>query len=183
MFAFIDRTTISTQLRLEYTFQLDLTLEAYAEPFAASGRFYGFGELAAAGSRELRTYGEAPGTSIEEDPDGVYAITDGDDAFALEEPDFNVRSMRSNLVLRWEWLPGSTLFLVWQQDRATSTERGNEVGVGDVWDTFDAPGDNFLRREGHVLATGGRMSQGAPSEPAQRMRTVATWSPAEDGAR
>ncbi len=144
VFAFIDRTTISTQLRLEYTFRPDLTLEGYAEPFAASGRFYGFGELAAAGSRELRTYGEAPGTSIEEGPDGAYAVTDGDAAFALDQPDFNVRSLRSNLVLRWEWLPGSTLFLVWQQDRATSTERGNEVGVGDVWDTFDAPGDNFF---------------------------------------
>ena len=31
--------------------------------------------------------------------------------------DFNVRSFRSNLVLRWEWRPGSIFYMVWQQDR------------------------------------------------------------------
>ncbi|MDX1661399.1 MAG: DUF5916 domain-containing protein, partial [Gemmatimonadota bacterium] len=144
LFAFIDRTTISTRLRLDYTVQPGLTLEAYAEPFAASGRYYAFGELAEAGGRRLRTFGETPKTGIEETSDGVYAVSDGDDSFEVVQPDFNVRSFRSNLVLRWEWTPGSTLFLVWQQDRSASTERSEDVGFGDVWDSFDAAGDNFL---------------------------------------
>ena len=55
VFAFIERSTISAQIRVNYAFTPDLTLEAYAEPFAASGRFYDFGELEAAESRFLRT--------------------------------------------------------------------------------------------------------------------------------
>ena len=38
-------------------------------------------------------------------------------AFALGDPDFNFRSLLGNAVLRWEYRPGSTLFLVWQQRR------------------------------------------------------------------
>ena len=49
VFAFIDRSTISSEVRLNYTFKPDLSLEFYGEPFAASGRYYSFGELAAPG--------------------------------------------------------------------------------------------------------------------------------------
>ncbi len=51
IFAFIDRRTVSSQFRLSYTFKPDLNLDFYAEPFAASGHYYDFGELSAAGSR------------------------------------------------------------------------------------------------------------------------------------
>jgi hypothetical protein len=144
LFAFVDRTTLLAQIRLDYTITPDMTLELYAEPFAASGRFYDFGELAAPRSRSLRVYGKEAGTTIDPLGDGVYRATDGGEAFTFERPDFNVRSFRSNLVLRWEWLRGSTLFLVWQQDRSSSTLAGDHVGPGDLWDTFDAPGDQFF---------------------------------------
>jgi hypothetical protein len=58
--------------------------------------------------------------------------------------DFNVRSFRSNAVMRWEWRPGSTLYLVWQQDRSSSLETGEFVGPGALGDAFGAPGNNFL---------------------------------------
>jgi hypothetical protein len=144
LFAFVDQTTLLAQIRLDYTITPDMTLELYAEPFAASGRFYDFGELAAPRSRSLRVYGKEAGTTIDAHGDGVYRATDGDQEIAFERPDFNVRSFRSNLVLRWEWVRGSTLFLVWQQDRSSSTLAGNHVGPGDLWSTFDAPGDQFF---------------------------------------
>ena len=69
VFAFIDRTTISSEMRLNYTFKPDLSLEFYGEPFAASGRYYSFGELAAPGGLERRTYGTS-GTEAVVGPDG-----------------------------------------------------------------------------------------------------------------
>ena len=62
----------------------------------------------------------------------------------LKNVDFNVLSFRSNLVLRWEWRPGSTLYVVWQQDRSDREALGTRVTAGDLLDSFSAPGRNFL---------------------------------------
>jgi hypothetical protein len=143
VFSFIDRSELSSQLRLNYTVTPDLSLEVYAEPFAASGRFYDFGELAAARSRDLRFYG-TDGSTLESQPNGSLRVTDGTETFSIANRDFNIRSFRSNAVLRWEWRPGSTLFLVWQQDRFGEERHGRLVGPGALWETLEARGDNFL---------------------------------------
>jgi hypothetical protein len=121
VFANVDRSTFSTQVRMNYTFKPDLTLDFYGEPFAASGRFDHPGELAAARTR-LRI---------------PLAV-------ALPPRDFNVQSFRSNLVLRWEWRAGSTLYLVWQQDRASEEALRQRVSVGDLFGSLGRPGDNFF---------------------------------------
>ncbi|MGE3401765.1 MAG: DUF5916 domain-containing protein, partial [Vicinamibacterales bacterium] len=123
IFGAIDRSTWSAEIRVNYTFKPDLTLDFYGEPFAASGTYARFGELAAARGRLLLP---------------VDAATPGIDE------DFNVRSFRSNLVLRWEWRPGSTLFLVWQQDRESDALRRARAGLGDLFRSFGAAGDNFF---------------------------------------
>ncbi len=58
--------------------------------------------------------------------------------------DFNVLSFRSNVVLRWEWNPGSEIFLVWQQNRSGFEPNGAAVGGGDLLDSFRAGGDDFF---------------------------------------
>ena len=121
VFAHVDRSTYSMQVRLNYTFKPDLTLDFYGEPFAASGRYSHFGELAAARTRLMTPL-----------------------AAALPSRDFNVQSFRSNLVLRWEWRPGSTLFLVWQQDRAREEAIGSRVSLGDMFGSLGRSGDNFF---------------------------------------
>jgi len=143
IFGFPDRTTLSMQMRMSYTFKPDLTLDVYAEPFAASGRYLGFGETLVPGARELRVYGE-DGTTIERLADDSYVVTDGDDTFTLSNRDFNVRSFRSNVVLRWEWRPGSTLFVVWQQNRESRISQGQHVGFGDLFESLTAAGDNIF---------------------------------------
>ena len=145
MFAFIERSTLSARFRLNYAFTPNFTVEAYAEPFAASGRFYDFGELPAPKSRSLRTYG-APGTgtTITENAAGVSTVTDGAATFTIPQLDFNRLSFRSNLVLRWEWLPGSTAFLIWQQNRFNERRLGRLISPNDVWDSTQIAGDNFL---------------------------------------
>jgi len=145
LFAQIDQSTFLMQLRANYTIGPDLTLELYGEPFAASGRYYGLGELAAARTFNLREYGTS-GTTIARDAAGDYTVTDnaGADTLQIPNPDFNILSFRSNAVLRWEWRPGSTLYLVWAQNRFGYQPTARLVGFGDLADSFGARGDNFF---------------------------------------
>ncbi len=143
VFSFIDRSRLSTQVRLNYAITPDLSLEFYAEPYAASGRRFNHGELLEPRSKHLRIYG-TDGTTLSTNPDGSLQVTDSADSFELENRDFNYRSFRSNFVLRWEWRRGSTFFLVWQQDRSSEKEHGNLVKPGALLDSFSADGDNFL---------------------------------------
>ncbi len=66
------------------------------------------------------------------------------DTFTLTNRDFNVLSFRSNVVLRWEWRPGSTLFVVWQQDRLSNVVTNARVSAGDLLSSFSATGDNLF---------------------------------------
>jgi hypothetical protein len=143
VFATIDQSTWLAQIRFNYTIKPDLTVDLYAEPFAASGRFYDQGELAAPRALGLRRYG-TDGSSIVRETDGSFTVTDGADTFSLPALDFNVRSLRSNLVLRWEWRPGSTLYVVWQQDRSSSSSLGDLVKPLSLFDGIAASGNNFL---------------------------------------
>ncbi|NOT28800.1 MAG: carbohydrate binding family 9 domain-containing protein [Acidobacteria bacterium] len=143
VFARVDRSTYSTEIRLNYTFKPDLTLDFYGEPFAASGRYDRFGELTAARTRAMRSYGTA-GTTLTTLPDGSATVTDGATTFRLANRDFNVQSFRSNLVLRWEWRAGSSLYLVWQQDRALEEMSNTRVTIGDMFGSIGRSGDNFF---------------------------------------
>jgi hypothetical protein len=142
IFGTVRRSTIAAQLRMTYALDPDLTLEMYAEPFVASGQYTGLGELAAPRTNDLRLYGTG-GSTITQAGDGTFTITDGADQFTTA-PNFNVLSFRSNVVLRWEWRPGSTFFLVWQQNRFGQEDPLTRARVGDLWDTLSAEGDNFL---------------------------------------
>ncbi len=144
IFAFTDRTELAIETRLNFTLQPDLNLELYAQPFAASGRFFDFGELQASRSRFLRIYG-TDGTAVELHEGGSREVHDEEagDTFVIPNQDFNLRSFRSTAVLRWEWRPGSTLFLVWQQARSRELQVGT-AGVGDLVGSLGATGDNFF---------------------------------------
>lgn len=150
IFAFIDQDILTTRLRANYTFTPDLSLEVYAQPFAASGRYYDFGELPQPRALELRYYG-TDGTTAATNEDGSITVTDpavmtggAPTTFTLPLRDFNIRSLRSNMVVRWEYRPGSTLFFVWQQDRSASEQHGRRISVEDVFDGFSASGNNFF---------------------------------------
>jgi hypothetical protein len=143
VFAFIDRHTISTAYRLGFTLKPDMNLDVYAEPFAASGRYYDFGELAAPRTRERLAYG-AGSTSIAVQADGTRAVNADGQTFTLPVRDFNIRSFRSNVVLRWEWRPGSTLYVVWQEDRSGFDVASGRIGLGDVFRSVTAPGSNYF---------------------------------------
>ena len=128
VFAPIGQTTLDLEVRLNLTFTRRLTLEVYTQPFISSGDYGDLMELAAPRTFDFLRYGYDSGTIIR-GVDGRYAIDpvgDGVQTFTISDRDFNVRSLIGNAVLRWEWRPGSTLYLVWQQSRS---ERPTSVGL------------------------------------------------------
>lgn len=143
LFGTIERSELSMRLRVNYALTPDLTLETYAEPFAASGRYESFGELPQAGARELRMYG-TNGTTITRFGNDSTVVTDGSARFPINARDFGVLSFRSSSVLRWEWRPGSTAYLVWQQNRSGSSDPGRLVRATGLWDAIGSRGDNIV---------------------------------------
>lgn len=148
VFARIDRHTVSARFRANYAFSPDLSLEGYFEPFAATGGYSEFGELREPRTTDLRFYGEDGTTLSESTGDAPHTLTvqDGAEEFSFIRPDFRSLSFRSNLVMRWEWLPGSTLFLVWQVDRGGFGFETDPTGAGpgDLFDSPGEPGRNFF---------------------------------------
>ncbi|MFW6085508.1 MAG: DUF5916 domain-containing protein, partial [Gemmatimonadota bacterium] len=148
LFGTVEQHTLSAEFRVDYAFSPDLSLEGYFEPFTSTGEYSEFGELAEAGGAELRLYGTDGTTMSESSGPAPRTITvrDGADEFTFARPDFRSLSFRSNLVMRWEWLPGSTLFLVWQLDRGGfDFETGPDpAGFGDLFEGPGEPGRNFF---------------------------------------
>ena len=142
IFGFLDQSVFTSTVRLNYAIKPDLTLEMYGEPFAISGRYDRFGELPNPGARNLRLYGTS-GTTFTNNADGSVTVTDNQiptpgtaTQFTIPFSDFNVRSWRSNMVLRWEYRPGATLYVVWQQSRSAEVPNGELVSFGDLVDPF-----------------------------------------------
>jgi hypothetical protein len=144
VFGALDQSTIYTRLRAGLALTPNLGCNAYVELFASSGSYDRLGELSAARSRELRIYG-TDGTSIARQPDGSYLVTDGAQSFTLDNNDFDVASYRTTAVLHWDYRQGSTLFLVWTQNRAEQRLFGDPVGPGDLFGAFDAPGEDVFQ--------------------------------------
>ncbi len=148
VFGRVDRAEFFADLRASYTFRPDLSLEVYARPFAASGTYSKIGQLRAARTSDLLEYG-TEGTSISKNPDGGYQVvvqgTGGaPSTFSLGSLDYNIRSVRSNMVMRWEYRPGSTLFVVWQQNRQGFDDNGRLVRPGDLFGGYSNPGTNYF---------------------------------------
>ncbi len=115
LFGELARREAALELRATWSLSPDLVLTMYAQPFVSVGRFLRIGELAAARSADVRWYDTAV-------HDGASrTIVDGMTGFSIDEPDYRVASLRSTLVLRWELARGSTLFVVWQQQRGGNT--------------------------------------------------------------
>jgi hypothetical protein len=145
IFADLNQTTVSASVRLNWIFTPRLSLEVYAQPLLSSGRYTGFKELARPSSYAFNSYPAPTSTDdpdrIVVDPDGVSGPAQGEE---IDDPNFSLASLRGNAVLRWEYLPGSTLFLVWTQNRS-DTETIGTFRTGRALDRlFGAPGDNIF---------------------------------------
>jgi hypothetical protein len=160
IFAEVLQKTLDLTTRFNVTFTPALTLQLYAQPFVATGDYDGFKELARPRSLDHVVYGETPGSSLQcfeesgaEVPCGArapaYYLGDPDGggpraSVRIANPDFGSRSLRGNAVLRWEYRPGSTLFLVWTRSCAASSAVPEFRGLNDLGRLCQGPSDNVL---------------------------------------
>ncbi|MFA5329163.1 MAG: DUF5916 domain-containing protein [Prolixibacteraceae bacterium] len=141
IFAQLDQKTASFTFRLNYTFNPEFSLEYYGQPFVSAGKYSNFKRItipdAAQFSDRYRNFmtDEINFNAIQ----NTYAIDenrDGSTDYSISNPDFSFRQFRSNLVVRWEYSPGSTLFLVWSQGRTGSSTNGAFQYGSDMKDLF-----------------------------------------------
>jgi hypothetical protein len=145
VFADFKQRTLAANIRLNWTFTPQLSLQLFAQPLISSGEYTGFKELARPKSYDFLRYGEQGSTFDAEtfvaDPDGPAGPAN---PIALWNPDFNYKSLRGNAVLRWEYRPGSTLFLVWTQSRSDVENVGTFRFNRSVERLWDSKPDNIL---------------------------------------
>lgn len=141
LFARLDQKTASFTFRLNYTFTPELSLEYYGQPFISAGKYSDFKRTTNTNAdRFSDRYRIFPGNEIGFNAaNNNYSVDedrDGNSDYSFDNPDFNFRQFRSNLVVRWEYLPGSTLFLVWSQGRTSSASDGSFAYGQDMKDLF-----------------------------------------------
>jgi len=144
VFGDIDQDTISLTLRLNWIFSPTLSLQAYIQPFMSVGHYRSFSEFAEPGTYSLNKYGEGSSTISYENDEYTIDPGDGGDKIVFGNPDFNYKSLRGTVVLRWEYRLGSTLYLVWTQNRADFGNPGDLSFGRDLSDMLSAPGDNIF---------------------------------------
>jgi hypothetical protein len=136
IFAHLEQRTRSANVRVNYTATPNLTVQFYGEPFWSSGDYSDFREVSA--TPEADAY---------------------DDRFVPYTPSastatgFHFQQLRTNLVVRWEYLPGSTFFLAWAHGRQASGGPSDLSWSDEVGDLFDLHPDNtFLIKVAHWLS-------------------------------
>jgi len=120
--ATIDRSTISANININFSVTPTMTIQYFGSPFITKGRYSDFklvdnplgnsfnDQFTSFTENQISYYGEDDQYRIDEGADGITDYTIGN-------PDFNFFQFRSNLVARWEYIPGSELFLVWSQGK------------------------------------------------------------------
>jgi hypothetical protein len=124
VFARLHQITTSITTRVNYTLTPNLSVQVYARPFVSAGAYNSYKELV------------SPMADRYADRYAPYAYAGN--------ADFNVLSFRTTNVMRWEYKPGSALFVVWQQGREGFTQRGNYSFSRDFNDVFGTPSTNTL---------------------------------------
>ncbi|MDX2192037.1 MAG: DUF5916 domain-containing protein [Gemmatimonadales bacterium] len=144
LFGDLEQTSLSANIRANWIFTPRLSFELFVQPLVSSGRYMAVKELRTPRTFSFLTYGTA-GSTIDRaagtaDPDGAGPAP----AIRIGQPDFTFVSLRGNAVIRWEYVPGSTLFLVWTQNRNASLANGDfDLGRA-VGDLRQAPSDNVF---------------------------------------
>lgn len=142
LFADVIREELSISTRVDAAFTPNLSLQVFAQPLLSAGDFVRYKELVRPRSFDFREFSEgeaepassdgdttvrcAGGTTCVDEGGIRYVDLDGDGRpdESFGDRDFSFRSLRGNAVLRWEYAPGSELFLVWQQSRQSGSNLG-----------------------------------------------------------
>ena len=143
----LEQRTASLTARASYAFTPALSFQFYAQPFISAGKYGAFREV---GEPRADAFDDRfvsvdagglvttqDGYALDRNRDGVADVTFGN-------PDFNVKELNTNAVLRWEYRPGSTLFLVWAHGRGGSNADGTFDLRRDASRLMELPSSNTL---------------------------------------
>ncbi|RMF66540.1 MAG: hypothetical protein D6743_06170, partial [Calditrichaeota bacterium] len=150
IFGRLRQKTFGITIRLDYSITPNLSIQYYGQPFISAGSYTELKRITDPRNPEYtRRFHVFNEQEVTFDPNqGVYNFDENRDRavdYTLDKPDFNFRQFRSNLVLRWEYTPGSTVFLVWTQERTGSGDTGRFAFGGELGNLFaDDATDVFL---------------------------------------
>jgi len=138
----MNQTTYGITLRAQVNITPDISIQFYGAPFTSTASYSDFKRDAQTASRQYsrRFYQFMPGEITQ--TNGRYVVSENGETYSFALPDFSFNEFRSNLVFRWEYLPGSTLYFAWVHSRSN---RNNEYvsGWSDNLDTmFGLPSTN-----------------------------------------
>ena len=141
IFASIDRKTLSASLRINLNLSPDLTFQYWGQPFVASGRYHDYkyihDPVAENFNSRFHTY-EGDEITAGIDNFTIDENRDGTNDYSFDKKDFNVQEFLSNFVVRWEYQPGSTVYIVWSQSRSGYNNSGRLDYFNDIGDLFDS---------------------------------------------
>ncbi len=150
----LDQQTIYLTTRLDWTFTPNLSLQLYAQPFVSAGDYTALSEVVDphAGSYDDRfeAYGEdrlSYEPSTDPNAPGTYYVDlnrDGESDFSFDDPNFNFKQFRSTVVLRWEYVAGSTLFFVWSSSKTKYDYTGEFNPLDDLDALRKTEGENYF---------------------------------------
>ncbi len=143
VFGRIRQTTAGLTMRLNWTFSPRLSLQAYAQPFISTGGYTELKDVDNPGAKqfsdrftELSNLALAEGTYTANAPTGA--------TYQFARPDFDFRQLRSTLVVRWEYRPGSSVFAIWSHGRTSEGEDGHFGLRDDLRELRKADGENVV---------------------------------------
>ena len=133
----INQNTYSLSIRINYVINPNLTIQYWGQPFISKGEYSGFKRITDPdGPSFVDRFHQFTSNEISFDSQfEEYLIDeDGDNStdYSFGKPDFNFVQLRSNMVVRWEYIPGSTLFLVWTQGRTNGVSTDQERSFQDL---------------------------------------------------
>lgn len=144
----IRQKTLGLTIRLNYSLSPDLSIQLYAMPFISAGRYGDFKRITDSRSKDYARRYALFGPAITYDAaGGQYLVDENGDGltdYSFGNPDFNFRQFRANLVLRWEYIPGSTLYVVWSQGRTSYLLDGAFDLGRDLSGLFDVHPENVF---------------------------------------
>jgi hypothetical protein len=149
VFSTLEQTELSASIRAGWTFTPKLSLQLYLQPLISIGTYNDFKELKQPSTFTFNHYGIDNGSTSNFDPVANQYTVDPDgsglaQSFVIDNPNFNFKSLRGNAVLRWEYMPGSTLYFVWTQQRSSVQDPGDFSLGRDFRNLFSGVGDNVF---------------------------------------
>jgi len=142
IFGRISQTTFALTTRVNWTFSPKLSLQVYAQPFVAAGTYSEFKDVNDPHAQRFADrFDVLEGTDYTINDGVVYVNHNG--SYAFDHPDFDVRNLRSTVVLRWEYRPGSTVFAIWSHGQSNSDASRFDLG-NDLANLARASGENIV---------------------------------------